>query len=363
MGGIIGLTLGFALGLPELSQGDLLHEGLVAVARALIWFVAFAALSAIPWTRRTLAGSIGAGVGALLVYLLAADGIAVVSLALPLWVLMAIALNTLDAGWKWENQNWVVLVLPLPLLALVTLAFGVLALAPAISSTVNVASARRHYHDWHDKIEPKYRDDLSRAARPEEKFAVVEVTNGLLLESILQPLRQAALEDPGNAPVWAEIAYWLGKQWQLLDAMQSVPKQKWPPRFLNIWASEFEEAFKALAYAVQQAKDRDPRGKEGPWSDYRSQLLYIAPASPDKQRPLHYRWAALQLQVVVRTDPTDPRLRFLLAEVYFKADAKKEVREQVQEAERLDGATTDPRRRLTAAQHKQMEQWLVKATQ
>src|SRR5262249_4356652 len=121
LGGMAGLTLGFvlwALGQTGENAADaILFGGLMAALRSGIWFAAFAVLERVPWIGAGRGLALVVGVAALLVNLTVSGGIALPSVALPLWVVAALALNTLarPAGER-PPRSWVGAVVPVPLL-------------------------------------------------------------------------------------------------------------------------------------------------------------------------------------------------------------------------------------------------------
>jgi hypothetical protein len=370
-GGILGLTLGFMLALPEPGKADLLREGAVAACRSLVWFAAFAVLSSVPWTRRAVTASISYGVLVLLCVLLIGDGISYPSLVLPMWALMAIALNTIDAGWTWENHNWVGLVVPMPLLALVALTFGLLALHPAVNSTFKVAQARRYYPQWRDEMEPLFQRRLKEANDPPARYRVVQLVHGVLWHRILGPLRRAAQDDPGNPYVLTESAYWLAKEWQVLNEMTVVPQEEWVPRERGSWPKDYVDARKGWDIAVREAQQADPNGKEAYWIAYLCRDTIFAegvkktvnnPTQTAKDLRDQLTFAANNLyHVATQIDPTNPRLRLLLADLVLKVNdesAPAKAKEQAREAQRLNEETTDPRRRLSVEQQGKIRDWL-----
>jgi hypothetical protein len=370
-GGIFGLTLGFMLALPEPGKADLLREGIVAACRSLIWFASFALLLNMSWTPRALAASTTTGVAALLIYLLFCDGISFPSLTLPMLVLMAIALNTLDAGWTWQTHNWIALVLPMPLLAMIALTFGLLAFHPAVSSSLKVAEARRSYPVWRDELEPLFQQRLKEAKDPTARYRAVQLANGVLWHRILGPLRRAALDDPGNPYVLSEAAYWLAKEWQILNEMKVVSPDDWVPRERGTWPQDYKDALDGWNIAVKQAQKADPTGKEAYWVTYLCRDTIFSegvkkainePAQTEQDVRLQLTFAANNLDIIAeQIDPTNPRLRWLLAELLFRVNDKSapgKAKEQAREAQRLNEETTDPRRKLTRSQEAKLQEWL-----
>ncbi len=365
LGGIIGLTLAFMLTLPPPGQADLIREGLVTGCRSLVWFAAFAVLSAVPWTPRAVAGSITAGVAALLLFQLTTGGIAFPSLALPLWVLAAVALNVLpEAGWTWDVSHWAALVLPMPLLAVLGLAYLLFGLYPAVGSQLSVQAARRSYPHWKE-IETRWRERIKEAKEPKEKQRATALANNLLMTYIINPLRQAAEEeDPGNPYLWTELAYWRAVRWQLFDTIRPPKEEKWPDDMQTALARDIDECDRKWGEAVRGAVDNDPQGPEGPWIKYVCRTSFFIPrAEGDKLKLQQQRaFAANVLDQVIRTDPTHPRLHFLLGDLFFDAGAAAEARKQVKVAQRLDEETNDPRRKLARWQREKSPVLLFEAS-
>jgi hypothetical protein len=64
------------------------------------------------------------------------------------------------------------------------------------------------------------------------------------------------------------------------------------------------------------------------------------------------------MESLVGRDPTEPGLRFQLADVLFKAGSIVEGREQSRQAYALDSGPAPLERKLTADQRKQLMLWL-----
>src|SRR5262249_19014422 len=95
LGGMAGLLLGYflreanqsadaMLAFAPLTPAETIARALVAGGRSVLWFAVFALLEGVPWTRRSMALALAAGVAALLIHLSIASSISLPSVAQPL---------------------------------------------------------------------------------------------------------------------------------------------------------------------------------------------------------------------------------------------------------------------------------------
>ncbi len=356
-GGTVGLTAALAWSLSGSMTGA---EGLALAVRSLIWFVAFALLDATPWTPRALAGALVTGAAALLLYLLTAGGISSPALAIPLAVVMALALNALPAATYHGNwRQWLALILPMPLLAVVCLAYFLIAVHPALSGSFHVAQARRFYATWRDDKEPRWQAQLQETTDPSKRLEITQKTNQLLLQLILEPLRRAALDDPGNSLLWSELTYWHGKQSLLWVRAKDAKGTEWPPKFLDERRKHLEAISALFAFDVNQAYRADPVGAESYWVAYQSRLDFARAMAGESAQANQYKMARNNLRNVVERAPTSPQLHYLLAELSLLIDDKKAGKEQALRAQQLDEASADPRHKLSDTQRQQVRDWLA----
>src|SRR5262249_842050 len=160
LGGVAGLLLGFVLRAGNMAPEFILMEGVMAGIRSVIWFVAFAVIDGVLWRSAGRPLVLAAGVLALLVNLLFSGGIGLPSVAQPLWIMAALALNVaLPPGGEAAKTagNWVWTVLPVPALAVLWLVYLAMVYGPVTNAADAVAQARHHYLEWRDVQEPDWR--------------------------------------------------------------------------------------------------------------------------------------------------------------------------------------------------------------
>ncbi len=161
IGGMLGMIGGFLLSSWPASddpatQAEFIISGVVAGCRAIVWFAAFAVFETVPWTRVLMRAAIAAGVIALLLNLCVSGGIALPSVALPLWFMAALALNTLPTPPKWNARTWVGVVLPLPLLAALCLYYLLVVFIPVTRSLASLNAASQNYGRWTESYDPAW---------------------------------------------------------------------------------------------------------------------------------------------------------------------------------------------------------------
>src|SRR5205823_12113091 len=99
VGGMVGLLLAFVLWSFDLSKENLKDQMIVGACltgmRSLIWFASFGLFESISWTGSSRARALTVGVIALLTTLLVSGGISYPPVAQPLWIVAALAVNSL----------------------------------------------------------------------------------------------------------------------------------------------------------------------------------------------------------------------------------------------------------------------------
>ncbi len=372
LGGSIGLLFGFLIsglmdsdpsqvaGLDPLSKLIfwLAHDRdrLVRVALcSLLWFPAFGLLESVPWNRRALRLVLTAGFTALLLNLTVSGGISYPSVALPLWVVAALALNTLPARpLPWGGQSWLARVLPVPVVATLCVAFFVVIFYPVTSCFNRVQQVQQLQIDWVAQLDPEWQQvrvinepDDKKRHELEKKRAEYTRRNIRLIQRFAVPsLQEARRQDPTDALPYLELAFWSGEYWKLalFEGAQAPPPLK------------IREA--AVGWAAK-AQEIDPEGLEGYLTLYRLNLLFARFA--EKQTQSFYNLAARAMAQAVKRDPTEARLHFQLADAWFRADNPVEGRAAAREAQRLNELATEPARRLSGAQQEQIRKWLADA--
>jgi len=360
LGGVVGLTMALVLSFPgNVAERDLMREGMAMGVRALLWFPAFALFCLVPWTPRALAGALTAGVVALLLYLLTAGGISFPSLAIPLWIMIALALNALpEATFESNLRHWATLVLPMPFLAVLCLAYLLVAAYPAMSTASHVAAARRSYAGWREEAEPKLQSRIREATSPEMRMDAAIRANKILQIVILEPLGKAIVEDPGNSRLWAELGYWHGKQWQVWDAIKEDDQaMKEYPQLTAHWSRQIVAARDGFRIDVGEAQRLDPAGKESYWVAYQLRLIFAQAVPKLVDRVAQYGMARNNLGDVLKRDPTNPRLQYLMAEANKQAGFDMDAWRAAQKAVELDDQTTNPRRKLSDRHRQTAKEW------
>ena len=340
-GGMFGLLLGYylrqafqspdeALLAPGLPSGDeVLRRGLVAGVRSVIWFAAFALFEGVPWTSRALARALAVGVAALLITLTVTSGIDFPSVAQPLWLAIGLALTARRVGLHpGVADRWLARALPLPLLAGLLLAYLVSVFYPVVRSAslaYSALQAASYFREQRAQRFPQMRDPRL-----------------FLWKQVLQPLEEAVDQDQLDAHRRTQLAYWYGELWRISFDLRG----------------KTNSALRALR-SVLKAEELDPNGIEAYLVDYRFRVSLGRQAGTEDQRKRQFFLAAETLEKLAAVDPTNPRVSYDQAAMWFAAGQAARGREAAQEARRLD-ALVPPQRQLTLVQRRQLEQWLGK---
>jgi hypothetical protein len=317
VGGMVGLVLGFVLRALNQSPEEVVLEGAYSACRSLVWFAAFALFYSMPWSGASLALALTAGVTALLINLLFSGGIALPSVAQPLWIVAALALNSLGTPVPNATRSPGLRrrVLPLAFLVGTGLAYFLLLSYPAITCGDALTQARGYYARWQAG---------AIAGRDLQTY-------------ILDPLEGAVHADPENAMAWLELAEWYGEFGKI------VPK---PGPIVR----------KALDCA-DRAHGLDPDNKD-PFLFKHNLHVQLARRFGDREKE-EYGQAAAAMRAAVQRDPTNARLRYQLVETLFLADLPVDGRRHARIAEELDEQSTRPERQLTTPQRERLRMWLT----
>ncbi len=351
LGGVCGLLLGFILRASNMSPDLIFMEGFLAGLRSVVWFVAFAVLDGVLWRGPSQPLVLAAGVLALLVNLLVSGGISAPSVAQPLWIVAALALNTAGpadpAAAPAGPRTWLWRLLPVPALAVVCLAYALLTFGPVTNAAASVADAKRFYLEWHSLQEPEWRSRYTRSEREDVRRRLSLSANSYLQDKIIKKLDAAVREDPRNAASWIELSHWEGERWKVL--------------------ARHEELENKALQCAQYASQLDPEGKQGYLATHRLYRSFAQTVGEwGKAAPQLYGKAAAALAEVVKRDPNDAGLRFQLAECHFLAGNAVEGREAAAEALKLDrqavaAGRSVTERGLSRRQHLQAQRWLRQA--
>jgi O-antigen ligase len=336
LGGAAGLLVGFLLRAGGLSGDDILVEGFVSGARSVLWFAVFALLDGIPWSGPTRLVALLAGVVALLINLTVSGGIGLPSVALPLWVVAALALNTLEhSPREWSAASWVGRYLPLPLTAGLVLAYIAFIFQPITEAAAQLQKARERYGAYEQGLQ-QLLQGLDKETKPEVRWRALAGAVSRLSTDILDPLLRANRADPGDVLPLAELAHWYGQMAKLDPGNRDLAR-------------------KAVDFA-EKAQKLDPDGNEGFLAESRVRVQF---AEQDKAHAVEeYGYVARALRAAVRNDPTEARLRYEFAEALFKAHNAVEGRREAEEALRLDELAPQPSRKLKSRQREQVLRWL-----
>lgn len=352
MGGVFGLILAFALRTADLNRQEILWEGGVAGGRALMWFGVFALLEGVPWSRRLFVGMLALGVVLLLLYWLVADGFFLASLAVPLWVVVAIVLNVIpDKDWLRTTPNRVVNLLPLPLTAALATMFFLMIYYPVLSATHQLHQARRHYEPWTTKRFPlwqrqitAYRDNFRRQEQ------VTKAAEDFFKNNVVLPLHRAADQDASWSEPYVQLAYAYAEMRKLPVGFHGFGEDLIEDRKRR----GLDYARRAVA-AAQVAQSKDPNNPEGYLAEYRVRWLFAQTAGLGQED--QYQLGVEPLQQLVERFPFNPYYRFLLADTYTQLADYRLAQEQAEQAWKLLREYPHARPRLNDWQREQLLRW------
>ncbi|HEV3262402.1 MAG TPA: O-antigen ligase family protein [Gemmataceae bacterium] len=331
LGGMAGFVLGLVLwaaNQPPEHPDRFIVGGAWSVGRSILWFAVFALLEGIPWPGRSRALAVTAGVAALVLDLAVSDGINFPSVAQPLWVMAALALNVLPPRSPARvSRRWPEVMLALPLLTAVGLGYMLFVFYPVFSCSDGLRAARNRYPFYQVKIRKMEKEGTTQS----EQDAHRELRN-----RILAPLQKAMEADPSDVYPKMLFAHWYQEQLA---------------RFYV--AAHTDQNMDRLIARMQAL---DPEGVDGYGVEYRLHTLFAGkdPVDPQKQ----YQLAAAALRQMMDHDPGSALLRFHLAETLFKAGEPQAARLQARQARTLDELAAPPPRRLTDPQRLQIRRWL-----
>jgi O-antigen ligase len=368
LGGMFGLVLGFGVHLfsMTLSGEDIIREGAISGARCLVWFAALALYERVAWTAQARIAALTLGVAALLIALTVSGGIGASGVALALWAAIALTLNELPAG----RRAWV----PAKAIgvlfagaAAVLLVYFLLVFNPVVDAAFHGRKA--------NELEARFRAmEREPGSRRLATMGGVDATK--LLVEAAKAGERARQADPDDARHLVALANVKSKYWLLL---QGAPRP-------SVYA--FSDA--NLAQTLRQAA-RDGYEAEYKWrmeygrrleepppsvlglaigATYRAHLRANAWDDPDPpnwqgkdwpRRQEQYRLAAEALDRYLPHSPNDSRLRWRIAEAYYKAGEEIRWRKHAEVALRLDEAATRPQRKLEDGQRERLRRWLGSA--
>lgn len=339
-GGIAGLLLAFALrqsgqspdevlgGLVRTSA-DILLDALSAVGRGFIWFAAFALFEGVRWPGRWLSMTLAVGVGAAVLLLAVSGGIGFPSVALPLWLVVGLALCGLGLpAWKPATASPLPYSLPLPLAIGFFLAFVYSVLDPVVRSASLVRSAA---------LAGQQLDNDSLSGRRQ-----IPDRGRFMFDNIIKPLDNAVKEDPGNARWHIHRATWYSRLWRTAVVTGDRKGQ--------------HDYSNNAANAALEAEQLDPDGREGYLMHMRLSLLY-AESQNKERRQLQLNNAVTAMTRLADRDPTNPQMHYQLARVLLEAGDREQARESAANALATERPQSRPPRKLTEWQRFQLELW------
>jgi O-antigen ligase len=358
LGGMIGLVLAFALRAGTLPLGDVVvTETVLAAIGSVGWFAAFGLYERLRFGVADRVAVLVMGIVALLVACLVNPGITFPSVLGPLCIALALLLAAVTpAPATWLGRQRLALFLPPPALIAGAFCYFAFVFYPATESMAAVRRARLAGTSYLVELGKQKLRDPQR----------------VLTTQVIDPLRTAAGEDPGNVRIEVELSRW----------------------YVELWSrAPFEEGAKnpgtvAVAWAVLAQKTCPP-GPDGYLAEYRARIRMAAilrdaakrlveEAKKNKKLTTEARkrneevatglesrarnqcaLAAEKLKEYLPNAPNDPEVHFLLAHTLFEAGQQAEGRKQAELARHLDQLARQPRT-LTDPQRDQVNRWLGK---
>jgi tetratricopeptide (TPR) repeat protein len=338
LGGMAGLTLAFVLWTSDLSKENLADQmtygTFVAGMRSLIWFAAFGLFESIAWTGPGRTRALIAGVIGLLASLLVGAGIGYPSVAQPLWVMAALAVNSLGQLVPIvQPRSWLAAMAPLPVAGVICLGFCIFIYSPVAACMGPLREARSYYGTYAVKLEEGQQNESRTAAQQ----AMLEAQK--TLTHIVSQLRLSAFGSPRHrgqeavlASPFVELAEWKAEEW----------KHNYAHGQAQI------DVRQTARSAAEHAIRLDPDGLDGYWAKYHVNMIFAKGAKTEVRK--FYEDASQAMARLVDLDPTEARFHFELADLKFQLDDQAGWEKESQEALGLDEISTDPTRKLKPSQ-------------
>ncbi len=394
-GGMFGLLLGFVLRATYLQRDQIMLEAIMAGVQSIIWLASFALFEQIAWPPRARALVLGGGVVALLLNLSVSGGIAFPSVATLLWVVVALALNSVaPKPLAFFVGNRLARILPLPFLLALPLIYLFMVLLPVSNS----------YSVMHSKLEIARVNGAD--SPPDLDPRMGSLLGRFLFKDVITPLEEvAAKEDTDNAVLDSDLARLWGRVWTCLAFVEQdknlLAKQ---PKDFNITPDKAWD--QALKYAAT-AQRLNPNGPDGYIAEYDLRKRFANYFTWDERAKFHKRnyplsaalgpmfrlateeepdlWPTLiwdrskpaeensnfakykkewrlGADILLKfepNDPNNPRLQYEIAEALYKGEERKEVAdEHAARALALDAAITHIARKLTDPQRRNLQRRL-----
>lgn len=352
IGGMFGLLLGFVLRVLTATPNAILTETYAAAMRSVVWFAAFALLERLLWTDRARVLALTAGIAAMLLNLCVSGGIGFPSVAGPLWVAVALALNAAALRpSRWLSRPGAAMILPLPIFLGLFLSYGMYILYPVLASDGLIREAVQNVAYYQTEGGKPPSDQSAGIRDYPERF---------IKRGVIDRLNQAAQFTPDDARIYVQLAWGTNKIWEISQrkAGQELPLDK-----------------RSLSYGVKAAQ-LDPHGAAGYLVQYQIHFKYaefneasveaLRKSHGDPQRindreytaRMEYKSAAQVLQRYLPNDPHEAGLHYALWRAWSKASEKEKAREQAEIALQLNNLVTLRTRKLTDSQRIQLENWL-----
>jgi hypothetical protein len=364
LGGMIGLVTAFVLRASTLPPEDITAAAVVAGVRAVVWFAAFSLYEGVGWTVEEHVGALVTGAGALFLCLLVQPGIDFPSVAVFLWVALALVLATVSPQpAQWLSRQAAVGMVTVPVF--IAAAFGYFAFFFYPEAASASALRRAQYAVMN------YRVEMNKA--PEERDRALRDPGAYVYTLIIEPVEKARQEDRENVRLMTHLAHWYSELWVYNPTEQRLwlmaiayPKlaMKANPEGPEGYLSEvalrrrFAGVLSAQANALEaegkadkekadkEKRDKEKRDKKGekkrPGLSDEERKKRVAQFRQDVRK--QHGYAVDLLREYLPRDPTDPDLHHQLADALFGAGRAVEGREEAEEALRLDEKASPPRK-------------------
>jgi hypothetical protein len=290
---------------------------------------------AIPAAVRVTA--LTAGVAALLLNLTVSGGIAIPTVAQPLWIAMALALNAVSPRLRvWNFGSNIMSVAPLPLTAAIALVYLLVAVHPAMSASRAMAVAA----SWREGY-LKLRLDADKAD-PEEKPRVLRAARNYVQRNIQKPLEQAVNADPGDINSALELSRWYARLWELV---------------YDVDGRDSDNFKKYAILEADRASQLDPQNPEPLLLLYNLNVEFAKRADLGTRAKLYTKAARAMEQAAERV-PTRAAFEYWVADSYAEAGNPVDARRHAERARQLDQQAQRLQRKLSDQQREQIEKWL-----
>jgi hypothetical protein len=276
---------------------------------------------------------------------------------------VALALNGLpQPEHAWFNRQKALRILAVPACAAAALVYFLVEFVPVTSSATGGREAL-----FREEALPKAPEGKEKAG--DQKRRLVNTANDLQ-KKVIPHFEKARQADPEDARTFISLARVYGELWSFRESLlPSVENDKYGER--------------AVRYALE-AKRLDPDGRNGYEAEYDLRLRFARQLEPDAKgllvggfyvvhkndrrairresspRPDQFTardefvWAGEALAKYLPHDPNNARLRYQVAEAFYRAHEEERGRGQAEEALRLDALATRPQRKLTEEQRVQL---------